>query len=199
MEKIITTVRNGFAFIAVIFLFQSCLKDSATRTYTIYSPVYKSVAEVRAGIKNDVPQPVVKPGKIVVLGKYIFLNEIDKGVHVIDNTNPSAPVNKYFIAIPGNLDLAVKGNTLYADLYRDLITIDIGNPAAVEVKKISKNVFPARRYSTFFIQDTSNIIVDWTQKDTIVAANDRSNLYIDFRVFSSSSVAMSSAAAPPKA
>jgi hypothetical protein len=196
MKKIIKTIKSGFALVASVFLFQSCLKDSATRTYKLYSPVYKSVAEVRAGIKNDGPQPVEKPGKIVVLGKYIFLNEVDKGIHIIDNTNPSAPVNKYFIAIPGNLDLGVKGKTLYADLYRDLVTIDISNPAAIEVKKVTKNVFPSRHYNNFFIQDTSNVIVDWIKKDTVVAASDQNIIYQDLRFLSSSSFVMSSAAVP---
>lgn len=83
-------------------------------------------------------------GKVFVLGNYIFLNEIDKGVHIIDNKNPSAPVNKYFVAIPGNLDLAVKGNTLYADSYRDLLTLDISDPDNVQVKKTIENIFPAK-------------------------------------------------------
>jgi len=173
MKKIIIRSNVAIVFFACISLFQSCLKDSATKTYTLYSPVYKSVAEVRAGIKSDAPSTVGKPGKIVILGNYIFLNEVDKGVHVIDNTNPSAPVNKYFIAIPGNLDLAVKGTTLYADLYRDLVTIDISNPSSIQVKNIAKNVFPGRRYSNFFVQDTSRVIVDWIKKDTTVSADEQ--------------------------
>lgn len=173
MKRIICLCKITVVFFACTSLFQSCLKDSATKTYTVFTPVYKSVSEVRAGIKSDAPAPVSKPGKIVILGNYIFLNEIDKGVHVIDNTNPSAPVNKFFIAIPGNLDLAVKGNTLYADLYRDLVTIDISNPAAIEVKKITKNVFQPRQYTSFFIQDTAKVIVDWIKKDTTVSASEQ--------------------------
>ncbi len=157
-----------------IFLFAStgllhgCLKDTATRTYTLYIPVYKTVAEVRADIKSDAPVPVKSPGKIFVLGNYIFLNEIDKGVHVIDNSNPAAPVNKYFIAIPGNLDLAVKGKILYADNYRDLVTLDISNPDHVQVKKITENVFSRRQYLNGLVGDTTRVIVDWIKKDTTV-------------------------------
>lgn len=159
-----------FMLLACTAVFQGCLKDTASRTYTMFVPVYKTVAEVRSAIKNDVAMPVRNPGKLFVLGNYIFLNEIDKGIHVIDNTDPSAPVNKYFIAIPGNLDLAVKGNILYADLYRDLVTIDISNPAAIQVKKISEGVFPARTYSTWFVADPNRVIVDWIKKDTTVTA-----------------------------
>jgi len=169
MRKLFFYGRFFLCIFACMALLQSCLKDSASKTYTMFTPVYKDVAEVRAAIKNDAPVPVVKPGKIFVQGNYIFLNEIDKGIHVIDNTNPAAPINKYFIAIPGNLDLAVKGNTLYADLYRDLVTIDISDPSAVKVKKITEKVFSERQYATWYARDTTKVVVDWIKKDTTMS------------------------------
>ena len=45
--------------IAMMMMQQSCLKDSATKTYTIYTPVYKEKAEVIAGIKTNAPRPVI--------------------------------------------------------------------------------------------------------------------------------------------
>ena len=146
---------------AASFLLQGCLKDTCTKTYVIYTPVYLSKTEARNNINSNAPRPVVKPGKLFVRGNYIFLNEIDKGIHIIDNSNPASPINKYFINIPGNIDVAVKGDVLYADLYTDLLTIDISNPAAIKVKKIIEKVFPARTYATGFRADTSKVIVDW--------------------------------------
>ncbi len=118
--------------------FSGCLKDTCDKTYTYsyFKPEYKTTAEVKANIKSNTPRDVQNPGKIYILGKYIFLNETDKGIHIIDNSNPSSPKNVAFIDIPGNLDMAVKGNTLYADLYTDLVTIDITDPLNVVVKKI---------------------------------------------------------------
>lgn len=198
MKTIIISCKIAIAFFVCATLLQSCFKDTATKTYTIFTPVYKPAEEVRAAIKSDAPTSILKPGKIVVLGNYIFLNEIDKGVHIIDNTNPSAPVNKAFIAIPGNLDLAVKGNTLYADLYRDLVTIDVSNPSAATVKKITKNVFPPRQYPIFFIQDTARVVVDWVKKDTTVSATDQpvsfpGVVFFDSRALSSSIIPAPSA------
>lgn len=120
---------------ALIF-FPGCLKDKCTRTFTIYTPVYKTSAEVRANIKSNAPKTIANAGKIFIRGKYIFLNEIDRGIHVIDNSNPSSPKNVAFIDIPGNMDLAVKGNILYADLYIDLVAIDITDPLHAELKKL---------------------------------------------------------------
>ncbi len=147
-----------YAAIVSLVLLQSCLKDTSSKTYNIFSPIYTTKAAARSGVKNEAPQPVVSPGKIFVLGNYLFLNEVDKGIHVIDNSNPSNPINKYFIPIPGNVDLAVKGNVLYADMYRDLLAIDISNPLNVQVKKVVENTFPQRVYTNGFVGDTSLII-----------------------------------------
>jgi len=150
--------------------FSACIKDQCkgTRTYTWYEPVYKSKAEVRANIKSNAPVALKKTGKLYVYGNYIFLNEVDKGIHVIDNSNPSNPRNIAFIDIPGNQDIAVKDNMLYADLYTDLITIDVSNPASISVKKIIDDVFPERNWGYNFIPDNSKVIVDWTRHDSTV-------------------------------
>ena len=71
-------------------------------------------------------------------GNYIFLNEVNKGVHIIDNSNPAKPSIKAFINIPGNVDIAVKGSTLYADLFADLVVVDISNPLDAAFKKMRK-------------------------------------------------------------
>ena len=82
------------------FILQGCLKDKLTKTYTILTPVYKEKSEVYANIKSNAPRSVESPGKIFIYGNYIFLNEVDKGVHIIDNSNPASPVMKAFINIP---------------------------------------------------------------------------------------------------
>lgn len=150
------------------FLFQSCLKDKILYTYTMAIPVYQSKAAVYTNIRSNDPQQVESPGKLFITGNYIFLNEVDKGVHVIDNSNPANPVLKAFINIPGNLDIAVKGHTLYADLYTDLVVVDITNPLAARFEKYIPMVFPARNYGGSFVADSSRVIVDWVRKDTTV-------------------------------
>jgi hypothetical protein len=157
------------SYILISVLFYSCMKDEVTRTYTIFEPIYKSKTEVYANIKTNPARAVENPGKIFLYGNYIFLNEVDKGVHIIDNSDPANPVIKGFIEIPGNLDIAVKGNTLYADLYRDLVVIDISNPMQTSFIKYIPEVFPGRSYSYgFILADSSKIIVGWNKRDTTV-------------------------------
>lgn len=149
-----------------LFLMQGCLKDTLVRTYSYYEPVYKLRSEVFANIKSNAPREINNPGKIYLYGHYIFLNEVDKGIHIIDNSNPAAPVRKAFIDIPGNLDIAVKGNTLYADLYTDLVTVDISDPQNARFVKNVPHVFPERRYTSYFSADSGKVIVDWVLRET---------------------------------
>lgn len=167
----IPVMKNFTPLLLLLFLpvtFSSCLKDKCHRTYTLYRPVYHTTAEVRANIKSNSPRALERPGKFFVMGNYIFLNEIDKGIHIIDNSKPSAPKNIAFVDIPGNLDLAVRGTTLYADSYTDMVTLDITDPLHVQPKKFIDNTFPNRRYVNGFVADTNKVIVDWIRTDTTV-------------------------------
>ncbi len=146
---------------------QGCVKDKCTRQYSYWVPFYKTKAEVRANIKSNAPKEIERPGKIYIRGNYIFLNEIDKGIHIIDNTDPRSPRRIAFIDIPGNLDMAVKGNMLYADLYTDLVTIDITDPHSIVLKKVNENILPERGMSGIY-SNASGIAVDWQRRDTMV-------------------------------
>jgi hypothetical protein len=155
--------------LSAIIIFQvSCLKDQSTETYTFYRPVYKTRAEVRTSAQSTLPMPVSIPGKLFLLNNFVFLNEVDKGIHIIDISDPSKPVNISFLRIPGCMDMAVRGNYLYADCYTDLVTIDITDPRKAQVKQFMEGVFPHRRYSNGFVADTNLIITEWQKVDTTV-------------------------------
>jgi len=170
----IPVMKKYFKFFVLIglcsFILTACVKDKCSSTYTntYYIPIYKTIPGVKANIKSNAPKEIENPGKLFLYGNYIFLNEIDKGIHIIDNSNPQSPRNVAFIDIPGNLDVAVKGNTLYADLYTDLVTIDITDPLQAVVKKYNERIFPARYYGGYFSIDSTQIIVDWIKKDTTI-------------------------------
>jgi LVIVD repeat len=162
--------RTLLALSCLMLMISGCLKDTleSTYTYTMARPVYRTAAEVRSSIKNLSAEPVSAPGKMYLFGSYIFLNELNKGVHIINNSNPAAPVNEAFIAIPGCGDMAVLGNTLYADCYTDLMAIDISNPKAVVLKNYVPDLFPDRRYILGYTIDSAKVITDWVVKDTTV-------------------------------
>ena len=151
-----------------MFMISSCKKDKCeqTVTYKRYEPVYMSYDELRSSVKSEPAQALKKPGKIYLKGNYIFVNEIDKGIHIIDNSNPSSPQNIAFIKIPGNMDIAAVGNTLYADSYVDLLALDISSPASVTVTKRVENALPDRMFAGGYYADaTKGVAIEWVEKE----------------------------------
>ncbi|MFD2932168.1 LVIVD repeat-containing protein [Spirosoma flavum] len=113
-----------------------------TRTFRRYSPVSFTATQLRLGVQTEAPQPLVNPGKIYTKDQFLFINELKQGIHIIDNRNPSAPKPVAFIRIPGNGDIAIRNNILYADSYMDLIAFDISNPSSVQAINRVQDVFP---------------------------------------------------------
>ena len=174
MKKCLRLLPLAVIVASLIFL-QGCMKDSCQRTFKIYKPIYKTLAEVRAEMKSTEPQSLKNTGKLNVFGSYIFLNEVGKGIHVINNANPSDPKNIGFISIPNNIDLAIKGNYLYADSYSDIIVFDISNPVNVTPVKFMNNVMKEKNvYWGGSTNDPGQIkvAVGYTEKDTTVNCNE---------------------------
>jgi len=120
----------------------SCTDDcETTRTYRTAVPFVVTYEQVRKGVAAEGPQELVNPGKIYVKDNYLFINEVKKGIHIIDNSNPASPQNIAFLKIPGAVDVAVKDNTMYADSYMDIVTFDISNPRAIKETGRVKDVF----------------------------------------------------------
>ncbi len=178
---------NKFCILIFLSFIQiGCMKDKVTRTYKISTPIYEVLTTFRQSIKSQPALKVSSPGKITVAGKYIFLSEPYIGIHVIDNSNPSSPKNVSFINIPGNEDMAIKGSTLYADAYGDLISFDITDPLNVVAKNFATNVFPdhsiymmgaAYTPGAVFNPDSINVIVGWSTRDTTIDYDPNNNVY----------------------
>jgi hypothetical protein len=156
---------KSLLFIAMPFLLLSCMKDTVQESYSFYRPVYQTKESIKNGIKNLPAEDIQQPGKIVLKGNYLFLNDIDRGIHIIDLSDPTNPKKLSFIDIPGSIDLAVNGNYLYADCYTDLVTLDITDPQNVTVKQFINGVFPHRYYGNF-LADTTQVIRKWVKVDT---------------------------------
>jgi len=158
-----------FQLMAMLFILSGC-EDKYTEQYLSLEPVYMSYKDFREAVKVESTHLLEKPGKIYYKDNYLFINEIMKGIHVYNNTNPASPRYVGFIAIPGNVDMVIKGNIMYADSYIDLVGIDISNPATAKEVARLKSVFPysvppyESSYRLGTIDDTQGVVVDWNIK-----------------------------------
>jgi hypothetical protein len=148
----------------------SSCTDKVYETFTANSPVYLSYSDLRSAVKMTATRELNNPGKIYFKDQYLFINEKMKGVHVYDVSDPANPQNKGFIEIPGNVDIAIKDNVLYADSYTDLVSIDVSSFSAIkEVGRVEK-VFPYTlpvydtKYPLAKIDEKKGVVTGWEVK-----------------------------------
>ena len=116
-------------------------KCKETRTFRQFTPRTFTIAQIRQGVQAEQPRTLVNPGKIYTKDGFLLINEIKEGIHVIDNRNPSAPKTVAFLRIPGNGDMAIRNNILYADSFMDLVAFDISDPQNIRELNRVNNVF----------------------------------------------------------
>ncbi len=139
--------RHSALTIIVVLLMTALLTGSCTDTCEMTRVYRTTVAEVigkeqlKSGIENQAAREIENPGKIYAIGNYLLINEVKKGLHIIDNTNPSSPRNLAFFKIPGVIDMAVKDNILYADNYTDLVAFDISDVTSIREVGRLENMF----------------------------------------------------------
>ncbi|MEM8526392.1 MAG: hypothetical protein AAGG68_17250 [Bacteroidota bacterium] len=149
--------------LASTLLLQSCLQDAceATRTFVRFDPIYKQAADLRTEVAYEAARALKNPGKIYYYGQYMFINERKEGIHIIDNANPESPQNIAFIEIQGNIDMAVRGNTLYADSYMDLLVVDISELTQPRILDRQEDVF----IRNFPLDENRGYIIDYEETD----------------------------------
>ena len=157
------------SFLISIILLGSC-EDKIIETYTANIPIYITYEELRTSVQYETSKGLEKPGKIYFYNDYLFINEYLEGIHVINNSDPSAPQNLGFIKIPGNVDIAIKDDILYADSYVDLVALDISDLNNInEVNRI-QDIFPYilppydENYRVDDVDYSKGIVVDWEIK-----------------------------------
>jgi hypothetical protein len=74
---------------------------------------------------------------------------------------PTAPSTWGFLEIPGNVDIAVRGNYLYADSYIDLVVFDLSNPEDPGFVQRVENVFP----NIYPIDESRGVLVRYEETE----------------------------------
>ena len=128
---------------AGIIAFSGC-SDTVTDTVTYMTnePVFMSAETFRSSVSVTTRAEVISNyGKMCFYEGYLYISESEKGIHIINNSDPANPKNVGFIELIGNADLAIRNGKLYADSFIDLVWFDIGNPALPKLDGRLENVF----------------------------------------------------------
>jgi hypothetical protein len=126
---------------SIISLALTSCEDKRLQTYLANVPVYMSYEALRSSFEVQSEVPMEKPGKISFYDSYMFINEYQKGIHVVDLSDPTSPEIKAFIEIPGNVDMAIRNEQLFAESYVDLLVINISNPEQPVLERRIEDLF----------------------------------------------------------
>ncbi|MFT5846386.1 MAG: hypothetical protein ACJARX_000273 [Psychroserpens sp.] len=154
--------------------FQSCwLSDTADDFPPQIQDYYEPVTMVRSEFDTTTTlqttaEVIVNSGKIYVKDNFIFINERNKGFHIIDNTDPTNPQNIAFLNVLGSSDLTIKGNSVYVNNATDLLALTLDAQAGtMEITKRVPNAFPQLTSpfgNVYYGANENEVVVDWIFK-----------------------------------
>ena len=171
-NKKLEPMKKALLYLSIISLLSGCYWNQKQQYEPPktdgYRPIYFSKDDYEK-ISVTSPQALKSPGKIYIKDNFLFINEQSKGVHVINNRDPKNPQKIGFIQIAGNVDIAVRGTTMYADNGRDLVVIDVSDPTQAKVVNRLKDIFvlPTTDFPPFFntffecVDKTKGVVVGW--------------------------------------
>ena len=169
--------KNLFLFSLTLLALTGCEnKVTEMVTYKINEPIFMATSTFRNSVKVTAdPQKITSIGKMCFYNNYLYISEPEKGIHIINNTDPTNPQQTGFIELLGNADLAIRNGLLYADSYIDLVWFDVSNPALPELKgrldSIFPNAFPMTQnqygidYTVSYPTTNKGIIIGWVLKE----------------------------------
>lgn len=146
---------------ALMALFTSCEKEEeAGNVELVAVPVTMSIADFRSSVYIQEPKEIEQAGKIYVYKNFVFINDVNRGVHIIDNSNPENPQKIKYLKIPQNTDVAIKGDMLFANSGMDLVVFDISDINNIRQQERLEGVFgdyqPSTPIGASFV-DTENL------------------------------------------
>lgn len=166
----------GMRYFAVILLFLICSCNTKQDNITNgYKPIYAPAVDLI--VESQPSRAIQNAGKIYSLGNYLLIVDIGKGVHVIDQSNPSSPLSVSFMKIEMIRDFTINSNVLYAQAGSDLVVVDISNILQIKQIKRDSNVFSNTtalyppNYSGYFEcvdESRKNLVIGWEYADKLV-------------------------------
>ncbi len=162
--------RHGFAcaFILLCCLqWTACVKrEPETFSGMGKRPVYVPVSALY-DVRNLPPQPVEQSGTIFLQDTLFFMLEQKKGIHVFNVKDSLHITSLTFLQIPAVTDFTIAGKRLYADSWRDLLTIDISDLYQIKVLDRQSDVFSPLLYPPLYdgifecVDESKGAVIGW--------------------------------------
>lgn len=156
-----------FVLIFLIVLVCSCKREE----FPFYDgqgkrPVYIPISELD-NITNLSPQPIELTGTIFLIDTLFFMMEQRKGIHVYRIGVDNNPIQLTFLKIPAITGYTINGTVLYADSWKDLVSIDISDIYSIQLLSRTKDMFQPVLFPLLYngsfecVDESKGAIIDW--------------------------------------
>lgn len=127
--------------LAAMVLATACEKDSCEQTWTqvVAVPVTLDRAILQEDIGIEPAQELCVGGGIYAYGDYIFMNRLNEGYHILDNSNPESPQNVAFLSVPGATQMSFVEGRMVSNSYADLVTLELDGIQSVRLVSSTPN------------------------------------------------------------
>lgn len=160
-------LKTAFSLALISLFLNACVREEQE----FYSgegkkPVYLPVSEL-GNIGSVAPEPIVESGTIFLKDTLLFILEQRKGIHVFNLKDSLNTINMVFLKIPAITDFTLSGQYIYADSWRDLVTIDVADLFHIhETSRIQDVINPALYpllYEGYFecVDESKGAIIGW--------------------------------------
>ncbi len=133
------------------------------------APVLMSRSDVEASVKLEASRPLKAVGATAVYKHAIYIAEHYEGIHVVDNSNPSAPVKTGFIRVPGIWHIAIIDGRLITDNSCDILSFELSNPLTPRLQARAQGLLmppPSPYNPSYWSNSSDTLIVGY--RDTVV-------------------------------
>jgi hypothetical protein len=189
MKKIIMYT----AVLCGIISFNACVKSEIRKKMVLAVPQFMERNAYYSSLKMQAPTEVKAAGKFILYNNYMLLQDMFRGIHIIDVTNMSSPTKIGFIPAGNVNDFAMKDNFLYLDCNRDLVTLNLSDINNITLANIQVDVFDNLNGQSSTVNN--QIFTGYKYVDTVIVEDASNNYYISkVGVFNTMEVAFSSSA-----
>ncbi|MCW4470522.1 hypothetical protein OGH69_16240 [Flavobacterium sp. MFBS3-15] len=130
-----------------------------------FEPIVMNRDEFEAAVQVMPEQAITKAGKIYIKNGLLFINDVRKGFHVYNYTDPANPVPMGFINIPGSTDLAMRAHVIYINQATDLVVMSYSEDGTITLVGRNRDVFPSMPSPDGTIDNVADdeVIIGWEQ------------------------------------
>lgn len=152
--------------IPILFSQMSCVQSCEQELpETNYQAVVLEREAFESSVQLIPQQAMTKSGKIYIKENLMIVNDVNKGFHIYNYSDPENPIKIAFLKVPGATDVAIRNSNLYINQAVDLITLsyDLTSNSVTFLNRV-RNAFPQKMTPDGFTINVAEnqIIVDWT-------------------------------------